>query len=95
MQHSRVFLILHRETRLRFEPRWDVHLGNFKGHKVIALKHRPTFEIAQSGSGGYLVVVTWPSGPEECLDGFGSLEEARAWIEENGPSWVEQSEYLH
>jgi len=60
---------------------------------VIALKHRPTFEIIQSNEGSYLIIVTWPKGPEQRLGGFGSAEAARAWIEDNGTSWAIASEY--
>jgi len=45
--------------------------------------------------GGYLVLVTWPKGPEQQLDGFGSVEAARAWIEEDGPNWIAGSPYSH
>jgi hypothetical protein len=55
---------------------------------VITLKPRPTFEISESKDGGYLVLVTWPKGPEQQLDGFASVEAARAWIENDGPSWI-------
>jgi len=55
---------------------------------VIMLKSRPTFEISESKDGGYLVLVTWPEGPEQQLEGFGSVEAARAWIEEDGPNWI-------
>ena len=52
-----------------------------EGRDVITLKHLPTFEISESKGGGYLVLVTWPEGPEQQLDGFASVEAARAWIE--------------
>ena len=57
------------------------------------LKSRPTFEISESKDGGYVVVVTWPEGPEQQLDGFASVEAARAWIEEDGPNWIAGSPY--
>src|SRR5215471_12411606 len=52
--------------------------GNRRGRDVITLKHRPTFEISESKDGGYLVLVTWPEGPEQQLGGFASVEAARA-----------------
>jgi hypothetical protein len=68
--------------------------GNRKGRDVITLKHRPTFEISESRDGGYLVLVTWPEGPEQQLDGFASVEAAQAWIENDGPSWIAAGEML-
>jgi hypothetical protein len=62
---------------------------------VITLKHRPTFEISDSKDRGYLVLLTWPEGPEQQLDGFSSVEAARAWIEQDGPSWIAASECSH
>jgi hypothetical protein len=59
------------------------------------VKDRPTFEIGQSEDGGYVIVVTWPKGPEQQLDGFASVEAARAWIEDHGPSWIASSPDLH
>ena len=53
---------------------------------MIMLKYRPSFEISESNDGGYLVLVSWPKGPEQQLDGFGSVEAARGWIEEDGPN---------
>jgi hypothetical protein len=44
-------------------------------------------------SGGYLVLVTWPKGPEQQLEGFASVEAARAWIEDDAPSWIAGSPY--
>ena len=55
---------------------------------MIMLKYRPSFEISESKDGGYLVLVTWPKGPEQQLDGFASVEAARSWIEEDGPNWI-------
>jgi len=69
--------------------------GNCKSREVLTLKHRPTFEIGQSKDGGYLVLVTWPDGPEQQLDGFSSVEAARAWIEDDGPSWIAACEGSH
>jgi hypothetical protein len=57
---------------------------------VITLKPRPTFEIGESKDGGYLVLVIWPKGPEQQLDGFASVEAARTWIENDGPSWISE-----
>ena len=62
---------------------------------MITLKHRPTFEISEAKGGGYLVLVTWPTGPEQQFDGFASVEAARAWIEDDGPSWIAASECSH
>ena len=62
--------------------------GNRKGSEVITLKLRPTFEIGESKDRGYLILVTWPEGSEQQLDGFASVEAARAWIENDGPSWI-------
>ena len=65
--------------------------GNRKGREVIMLKHRPTFEISESKDGGYLVLLTWPKGSEQQVDGFASVEAARAWIEDDAPSWIAAS----
>jgi hypothetical protein len=62
---------------------------------VVTLKHRPTLEISESEDGGYLVLVTWPEGPEQQLEGFANVEAARAWIEDDGPSWVAARECSH
>jgi hypothetical protein len=62
---------------------------------MVIVKHRPTFEILPSKAGGYLIVVTWPKGPEQQLDGFASAEDARAWIENDGPSWIVGSSYSY
>jgi len=48
------------------------------------VKHRPTFEILPSKADGYLIVVTWPKGLEQQLDGFASAEAARAWLDKDG-----------
>ena len=56
--------------------------------KMATVKHQPTFEILPSEAGGCLVVVIWPNGPEQQLDGFSSVEAAQAWIENDGPSWI-------
>ena len=32
---------------------------------MAIVKHRPTFEILPSEADGYLIVVTWPKGPEQ------------------------------
>jgi hypothetical protein len=66
-----------------------------EGRDVIMLKYQPTFEISESKDGGYLVLVTWPEGPEQQLDGFASVEAARAWIEDDGPNWIAGSPYAH
>jgi len=42
--------------------------------KMATVKHQPTFEILPSEAGGCLVVVIWPKGPEQQLDGFASVE---------------------
>jgi len=60
---------------------------------LIALKHRPSFEISESNDGSYFIVVTWPEGPEQQLVGFASVEAARAWIEDDGPRWIAANEY--
>src|SRR6516165_7700606 len=52
--------------------------GNREGSNVIMLKYRPSFEISESKDGGYLVLVSWPKGPEQQLDGFASVEAARS-----------------
>jgi hypothetical protein len=62
---------------------------------MVIVKHRPTFEILPSKADGYLVVVTWPKGPEQQLDGFASAEAAQVWIENDGPSWIAGSPYSH
>jgi hypothetical protein len=62
---------------------------------VITLKHRPTFEISESKDGGYLVLVSWPKGLEQQLGEFASVEAARAWIEDDAPSWIAASECSH
>jgi hypothetical protein len=67
--------------------------GNREGSNVIMLKYRPTFEINESKEGGYLVLVTWPKGPEQQLDGFASVEAARSWIDDDGPNWIAGSPY--
>src|SRR2546421_265359 len=46
--------------------------------KMATVKHQPTFEILPSEAGGCLVVVIWPKGPEQQLDGFASVEAAQA-----------------
>jgi hypothetical protein len=51
-------------------------MRQLEGRDVIVLKSRPTFEISESKDGGYLVLVTWPEGPEQQLNGFGSVEAA-------------------
>jgi hypothetical protein len=61
--------------------------------KIATVKHQPTFEILPSEAGGCLVVVIWPKGPEQQLDGFASVEAAQAWIENDGPSWIAGSLY--
>jgi NADPH:quinone reductase-like Zn-dependent oxidoreductase len=48
---------------------------------------------AASEGGGCLVVVIWPKGPEQQLDGFASVEAAQAWIENDGPTWIAGSLY--
>jgi hypothetical protein len=63
-----------------------------KDVKMARVKHQPTFEILPSEAGGCLVVVIWPKGPEQQLDGFASVE---AWIENDGPSWIASSLYSH
>ena len=68
--------------------------GNREGSNVIMLKYRPYFEISESKDGGY-VLVSWPKGPEQQLDGFASVEAARSWIEEDGPNWIAGSPYSH
>jgi hypothetical protein len=68
----------------------------FKPRKVVELatvKHRPTFEICPSKAGGCLIVVIWPKGPEQQLDGFSSVEAAQRWIENDAPSWIARSIY--
>ena len=60
---------------------------------MAIVKHRPTFEILPSEADGYLIVVTWPKGPEQQLDGFASTEAARAWLDKDGPSWIAGSSY--
>ena len=62
---------------------------------MITLKQRPTFEISESKERGYLVLVIWPEGSEQQVDGFASVEAARAWIENDGPSWIADSPYSH
>jgi hypothetical protein len=42
---------------------------------------------------GYLVLVTWSEGSEQQIDGFASVEAARAWIENDGPNWFAGSRY--
>ena len=69
--------------------------GNRKGREVITLKQRPTFEISESKDRGYLVLVTWSEGSEQQVDGFASVEAARAWIENDGPNWFAGSSYSH
>ena len=69
--------------------------GNREGSNVIMLKYRPSFEISESNDGGYLVLVSWPKGPEQQLDGFASVEAARSWIEEDGPNWIAGCPYSH
>jgi hypothetical protein len=68
----------------------------FKPRKVVELatvKHRPSFEICPSKAGGCLIVVIWPKGPEQQLDGFSSAEAAQRWIENEAPSWIARSIY--
>jgi hypothetical protein len=68
----------------------------FKPRKVVELatvKYRPTFEICPSNTGGCLIVVIWPEGPEQQLDGFSSVEVALGWIENDAPSWIAESIY--
>ena len=60
---------------------------------MAIVNHRPTFEILPSEADGYLIVVTWPKGPEQQLDGFASAEVARAWLDNDGPSWIVGSSY--
>jgi hypothetical protein len=62
---------------------------------MATVKYQPTFEILPSEGGGCLVVVIWPKGPEQQLDGFASVEAAQAWIENDGPSWIAGSLYSH
>jgi hypothetical protein len=69
--------------------------GNREGSNVIMLKYRPSFEISESKDGGHLVLVSWPKGPEQQLDGFASVEAARSWIEEDSPNWIAGSPYSH
>jgi hypothetical protein len=60
----------------------------FKPRKVVELatvKYRPTFEICPSNPDGCLIVVIWPKGPEQHLDGFSSVEAAQRWIENDAP----------
>jgi hypothetical protein len=38
--------------------------------KMATVKHQPTFEILPSEAGGCLVLLIWPNGPEQQLDGF-------------------------
>ena len=75
--------------------RASMSFGNREAGNVITLKYRPTFEISESNDGGYLVLVTWPKGPEQQLDGFASVEAARSWIEQDGPNWIAGSAYSH
>jgi hypothetical protein len=44
---------------------------------MATVKHQPTFEILPSEACGCLVVVIWPKGPEQQLDGFASIEAAK------------------
>jgi hypothetical protein len=37
--------------------------------------------------------VSWPKGPEQQLDGFSSVEAAQRWIENDAPSWIDESNY--
>jgi hypothetical protein len=48
--------------------------------ELATVKYRPTFEICPSNADGCLIVVIWPKGPEEQLDGFSSVEAAQRWI---------------
>ena len=91
------------EACCRFRPprprfvlvRARMSCGNRKGREVITLKQGPTFEISESKDRGYLVLVTWSEGSEQQVDGFASVEAARAWIENDGPNWSAGSSYSH
>ena len=63
------------------------------GQQCDYAEYRPFFE-SESKDGGY-VLVSWPKGPEQQLDGFASVEAARSWIEEDGPNWIAGSPYSH
>jgi hypothetical protein len=39
------------------------------------------------------MIVTWPKGPEQQLDGFSSTEAAQNWIENDAPSWIAENIY--
>ena len=68
-------------TPLRYGSALECRSGKRKGRDVITLKHRPSFEISESKDGGYLVLVTWPKGSEQQVEGFASIEAVRSWIE--------------
>jgi hypothetical protein len=61
--------------------------------ELATVKLRPSFEICASKTGGYLIVVTWPKGPEQEVDGFATVEAAQAWIENDAPGWITESIY--
>jgi hypothetical protein len=61
--------------------------------ELATVKYRPTFEICPSNAGGCLIVVIWPKGPEQQLDGFSGVEAAQRWIENDAPSWIAESIY--
>jgi len=61
--------------------------------ELATVKLRPSFEICASKTGDYLIVVTWPKGPEQQLDGFATVEAAQAWIENDAPGWITESTY--
>ena len=61
--------------------------------ELATVKLLPSFEICASNAGGYLIVVSWPKGPEQQLNGFATVEAAQAWIENDAPGWITESIY--
>jgi hypothetical protein len=49
----------------------------------------PELELTPLKNGtGYFVLVTWPDGQKEQVEGFSSEAAARTWIEKHSSDWL-------
>ena len=49
----------------------------------------PKFEPRELKDGsGFYVLVIWPYGPEEHVNGFRSVDEAKIWIDLESKGWL-------
>lgn len=50
---------------------------------------KPTLEVRELKDGSaYYVLVTWPDGMEQQVNGFSNREEAHLWIEHDSDAWL-------